>query len=104
MNFLRPRVIPPLVGSEEVGNMLHGHKKLRAEDKPQFDENRGTDMIADTSKADIAGRYKAHRVQRKDLPFSRPDVKALEFKQGRASGEKTLRNNSRVKTKVFVHA
>ena len=60
---------PLMVGSEEAENMPHGRRTLRAEDMPQFDENRGTDMIAGTSKADNVGSHKGSRAQRKSFPF-----------------------------------
>lgn len=68
----------------EVENIPHARRTPHAEDMPRFDENRGTDRIADTSRAHIVGGYKARRAQRKDCSFRRQEMRVIREIQGRA--------------------
>lgn len=72
----------------EVGSIPHARKILRVEDMPQLDENRGTDTIADTSKADVVDGGRAGRAQNKGLPFQQEDTKAFLMTQDRADDER----------------
>ena len=59
----------PPVDDEEVESIPHARKMLRVEDMPQLGENRGTDTIADTSKAGIVDECRAGGPKNKGLPF-----------------------------------
>lgn len=84
--------------------MPRAHKTLHAEDTPRFDENRGMDRFAGTSKVGIVGCCKAHRVQTKGLPFRRRDSNLVEFMQGRADRKDFGSLFHRMRMSVVGHA